>query len=55
MGLVAFCASGLVCGFCWLPLFDVFEDFLHVVQLVAQLGELHVDLGGDLSRSLMWR
>ena len=26
-------------GFRWLALLDVFEDFLHLVQLIAQLGE----------------
>ena len=43
MGLLAFCARG--CSVVLLAaLLDVFEDFLHLIQLVAQLGELHVDL-----------
>src|SRR5260370_28721515 len=32
-------------GLRWLALLDVLEDFVHLVQLVAQLRELHVDLG----------
>src|SRR5690348_6461454 len=44
MGLLAFCEDGSARGFGWMLLLHVLEDFLHLIQLVAQLGELHVDL-----------
>jgi len=44
-GLVAFCSDGFTSGSAGSALLDVFEDFLHLVELVAQVRELHVDLG----------
>jgi len=49
MGLLAFCEDGSAGGFRWMLLLDVLVDFLHLIELVAQLGELHVISLGALT------